>query len=161
MSSFSLPKNLLAIVVLIALAAIMSGLLVTGGPFHQRDLRMDEIRVRDLNELKRELAWYYRTHQKLPDSLDVLKQALSARNPGYARKVFQDPVTERPYEYTKVSGNRFSLCLHFQVDTRNGLVAQYYPGDLGAEHPKGRACYVLDATDSLPPPGVEVLESRR
>lgn len=154
MTNDKMPRMLLTVVTLLSTAAIIGGIAVTGGPFHQRELRMDEIRSNDLIQIKGYMTQYYSHNKTLPVSLDVLKEDLKSRLEITSNaQVFQDPVTEAPYQYRLLSPEQFSLCANFEVDTRKdtGTHSRFYytaPDAATEQHAKGPVCYTVRKSTS-------------
>ncbi|HEY9687967.1 MAG TPA: hypothetical protein V6C52_13410 [Coleofasciculaceae cyanobacterium] len=138
-----LPTTLWAIACVVIVISVMSGLLMTGGPFAQRAQRMDEHRTRDLSEIQRLLAEYYQMHQALPDSLDALSgDALAGPELENSRR---DPVSGNPYTYRKINMDTFELCATFETDTTRDRHHPYESpyGDAMDIHPIGYYCFPL------------------
>jgi hypothetical protein len=133
-----LPTALWAIACLVIVAAVIGGLITTGGPAAQRERRMDEHRARDLAEIQRLLANYYQTHRALPDSLEPLA------GPELER-FRRDPVSGKAYVYRKTGADTFELCAAFSTDTTRDRHRPYETpyGDALDTHPKGYHCFNL------------------
>lgn len=87
---------------------IVTGFFVAGSPTHQREVRMDERRIGDLQILQSEIINYWQLKEKLPANLDTLKSELSGFIPP------RDPQTNLPYDYAVIEPLKFKLCSTFQ-----------------------------------------------
>jgi hypothetical protein len=121
-----------SIVVLVAVAAAVW---VTGSPTAQRQARLDERRVSDLDEQEDAVENWFQEHGALPASLAAL-----ARQPGM-RLAIVDPETGSPYDYAATGARSYRLCARFSTDTalraRTGDLAR----DVHWAHGVGRQCF--------------------
>ncbi len=97
--------------VVVTVAAIVAGFVVTGSPWSARFARFDTTRVRDLQEIQKQVANYWQRTRSLPTSLDALADSIS----GYTAP--RDPETVQPYEYRILADLQFELCATFRTDT--------------------------------------------
>ncbi|MBM3257306.1 MAG: hypothetical protein FJY98_03170 [Candidatus Liptonbacteria bacterium] len=126
----------------VVLAAVIGGFMVSGSPMRARDLRFDEQRVGDLQNIQWQVVNYWQTKGKLPASLAELKDPIG----GYEAP--RDPLTDAAYEYS-VKGERvFSLCATFALPTRTdafgkSISESYYGPSTGDnwQHEEGRTCF--------------------
>ena len=132
---------LLKISSLLCVAAIVGGLWLTGGPGHQRQLRMDERRITQLNELSQQIDTFYNNHQALPTRLSEL-----AKGTMLEPTDFQDPETEESFGYQPKQGRQYELCATFNAPTRQRKYAYEPAGDKWA-HPAGRHCFPLQVPE--------------
>ena len=93
----------------IVLASIVAGFFIMGSPHTQRLLRYDQQRINDLQNLQAQVTNYYQTTEKLPESLDKLKDPL------VVARVQTDPETGADYGYTKTDELTFELCATFSL----------------------------------------------
>ena len=71
-------EGLLAVAVpLLAVVAVVRGLVMIGPLDEQRDRECDERRLSDIQRIVSCVELYYRTHQELPESLDTLAKQLA------------------------------------------------------------------------------------
>ena len=91
------------------LLAIASGFFIMGSPQTQRLLRYDQQRIEDLRSIQSQVTDYYRTAEKLPESLATLQDPLAG---GYIQN---DPETGASYEYNVLAPLRFELCATFNL----------------------------------------------
>ncbi len=107
----ALGKWLLVAAGVLAIGSIVGGFLLMGSPAHQRDLRMDQRRINDLQAIENAAQVHATGRGALPESL----QALVAR-PGLSLAT-RDPVSGQPYGYTVLDASRIRLCAVFATDT--------------------------------------------
>lgn len=139
---------------LLVLAAIVLGFVTVGSPQKQRDMRFDSQRVADLQNIQWQVVSYWQTKQKLPISLEDLKDPISGA------VIPMDPETKAAYAYSVKGPLTFSLCADFSrvsQDTKGrgefygGGVAYpsydmsiSYPGPIGDDnwkHDEGTTCF--------------------
>lgn len=171
----STPKNrwdtwLLVKSVILVLAAIVWSFTVMGGPASQRNLRLDQRRVEDLQSIQWQVISFWQQKEKLPVSLDEFKNPIS----GYM--VPQDPEFEKGnvYEYKKLGDKKFELCATFTLPIPKGWVeynkggygiapvptrdiavsSMPYPGGVNDswDHQVGRTCFERTIDPELYPP---------
>lgn len=142
------------------------GFSLIGSPVTQRDIQYDERRLSDFTNIKYDVDNFYQTNHQLPESLDQVR--------GYNTVTQRvDPVTNKPYDYHRVSTVSYDLCTTFSTDTklnptpnRSGMimtrpVGSYY---VDTTHIKGYDCvtYSLEAyliTPTPTPYAVDVMPS--
>jgi hypothetical protein len=95
---------------ILVLAVLVLGFIVVGSPMKQRQIRMDERRVSDLQTIQYQIIDYWRYKEELPKTTAELKNSIS----GFTAPL--DPETEAPYEYKVLSPFKFSLCTTFNQD---------------------------------------------
>lgn len=119
----------------LAIMTVIAGFLLIGSPSHNRELRLDNQRVMDLQNVQSEVISYWQREHKLPENLTLLNDPLS----GY--QVPTDPSTKSVYEYSKTSGNTFMLCATFSTAT--ATIGRTYPTDPEQifTHGAGRTCF--------------------
>ena len=120
------------------------GFSLTGSPSYQRDLRIDEQRVQDLQTIQWQIISYWQDKDRLPSSLADLTDAIS----GFVAPT--DPETGMMYVYTQEDDLTFTLCAMFQEASRGdqGLAMNIrYFGESMAlkedswEHEAGEVCF--------------------
>lgn len=91
---------------------------VMGSPFEQRKLRLDDRRIQDLQRIQWQVVNFYQQKEKLPESLEALKDPIS----GYALPV--DPEFQKGinYEYAVLDAKalKFKLCATFALPIPEG-----------------------------------------
>lgn len=152
--ALSLGKTLAVVFSLVALAGIVAGVMLDGGPGQQRKRRMDRVRLERLDQLQNGINAFYRAQKRLPDTAD-LKTA--QQNPDYAGffspENWQDPFARQPLRYQKTGPTTYTLCARFETDTQTAASSpdnpygNSYLGDRW-RHPAGDHCFPLNA----PPP---------
>lgn len=130
-------RNLLIAATLIVVATLVAALWVMESPSKQRDRRIDERRVEQLEAISDALDAWENNHQRLPASLGEL-----ANQPGLSIATV-DPVDGKPYEYQALSGWGYRVCARFATSTADRPI-----GDNGIGwyekrwmHPVGRHCF--------------------
>ncbi len=154
----------------IVLAAIVCAFMVMGSPFTQRQLRLDERRVSDLQMIQSQVITYWQQKEKLPTKLaDVATPISGATIP-------VDPEFEKGfvYVYRKTAPLTFELCATFSLPMPKG-VREYsygygagsvelpmkdvaspapYPGGANDswDHESGRTCFSRTIDKDIYPP---------
>lgn len=123
----------LVAVILVVVAAVVTGLIVSGSPERQRLLRADETRVSDLQRVSNSLQRYYRETGELPDDLNTLVNGWASAG------IPVDPETGSPYEYEVTGDGTFRLCAVFAHESR-----QNDPRQAFWNHTAGRDCVAQD-----------------
>lgn len=91
----------------VILAAMIASFFVIGSPGKQRDVRLDQDRLSDLQSIQSSLVNYWRDKGALPENLDALEDdIIGYRNP-------LDPVSGEAYEYAVSGELSFQLCATF------------------------------------------------
>lgn len=127
-----LPRLLFGVAMLVIAGAIATGLNMTGGPAHQRLIRLDETRIRDLDMLTERLRIRYQRDKNIPTSLQELDGSLP-----------KDPTSHANYDYRRMNDKTFKLCARFdtKTDELDGTGTYYYAPHGFREHPKGLHCF--------------------
>jgi hypothetical protein len=116
-------------------ATIAAAVMVMGAPDTQRQVRLDERRVQELQRLSEALETHAYRHGALPATLSEI-----TGRPGMAYAT-TDPVTGVPYRYQLDGPDEYRLCTHFDTDTSHTRArARPYGGDAWA-HPAGEHCF--------------------
>ncbi|MFP7722382.1 hypothetical protein [Lysobacter sp. A3-1-A15] len=127
--------RMLAIVAsVVVAAAVIAGIASIGLPGEQRQVRLDERRIEDLQRIVEAVELHHREHGRLPTDL----AAASAR-PGWDLALI-DPVSGEAYDYRPLQGKRFELCAVFASDSgeRDGRGGN---APLEWRHGAGRHCF--------------------
>lgn len=95
--------------VVVAVGAIVTGLVVTGGPAQGRKERRDELRLADLQALARLVQCLAGESGALPTDL-----AATAQCAGDLRRA--DPHSGTPYRFEALSSDSFRFCATFETD---------------------------------------------
>jgi hypothetical protein len=91
------------------LVSIVAGFFIVGSPAQQRLIRFDDQRVSDLQNLQGQIINHWTQKQKLPATLDELKDSISGFVPPL------DPVTHQSYQYQVATPLSFKLCASFAL----------------------------------------------
>ncbi len=101
------PKKIAIIVAVVIAASVIYGFSLFGSPAHQRDLRFDEQRASDLQQLQSSVSNYWQQKRQLPATLADLAAL------GYGEP--KDPESGVQYEYTVTGELSFGLCANFKT----------------------------------------------
>ncbi|MFA6397246.1 MAG: DUF5671 domain-containing protein [Candidatus Paceibacterota bacterium] len=103
---------------ILVLALIVWSFCVIGSPFKQRQLQLDEKRVQDLQNIQGQVISYWQQKEKLPASIDDLKNPLS----GYSLPVDPEFEKGKTYEYIVTDKTRlkFEVCADFSLPMPKG-----------------------------------------
>ncbi|MEK7612085.1 MAG: DUF5671 domain-containing protein [Patescibacteria group bacterium] len=122
--------------------AIISGFFVAGSPFRQREIRFDQTRVANLQEIQWRIVNYWQQKDVLPKTLADLEDSIS----GFI--VPQDPETGLPYEYNVQGALSFELCADFLRPATDAVIGRStpFPAVPGEgldtwNHPAGYFCF--------------------
>ena len=127
----SAGRALALAVIVVVIAALGMGLWASGSPGTQREFRLDERRVSDLQGITAAIDRHFEVHRSLPPDLGALAEA-----PG-SRLSTRDPVTGTAYEYEVVGERQFRVCASFAHDTATDTFRLAAPWWHGA----GRHCF--------------------
>lgn len=122
-------------VIVIVVAAILAGIVISGSPAEQRRLRADDRRVTDLQRVASALQIYYRSTRKLPPDLATLQNGWASA------EVPRDPDTGADYDYEVGGASSYRLCAEFARDSRPNAQPEFW------SHGEGRHCYTLDYSE--------------
>lgn len=126
---------------------IVFGFFTAGSPFAQRLKRFDERRVQDLQSIQSEVINYWQAKEKLPQTLDELRDDIR----GFAPP--RDPETGESYVYKVKTGLQFELCADFKTSNREASSPNiekalpaprdiYFPGyNENWLHDAGKMCF--------------------
>ena len=122
-------------VILVVIAAVIAGLVISGSPQEQRLLRTDDARVNDLQRLSSAIGRYYRETEGLPAELTTLL------NGWISQEIPRDPGTDAPYAYEPTSATAYRLCAEFSLESRPDRQPEFW------DHGAGRECFSFDYAD--------------
>ncbi len=144
--SLNFPTLLWIASALLILASIIAGLVITGGPGHQRQLKLDEKRTQRLEALYFQVNTYYQSEGQLPDTLEQMAARPSMK--GWSINT-TDPVTGEPFTYRPLSEKTYELCARFELASpKDGTdLAENYPYERSWTHPAGLYCFQLETKD--------------
>ena len=126
----------------VVIATIAAAIRTMGTPGQQRQVKLDDRRVEDLDRLDDSIREHFKVAERLPENLDVV-----AHQPG-TRLSTTDPVTKKPYEFTATGERTFELCAEFATDTAETPSRNWRAKDW--KHGRGRQCF--NRTIELPKP---------
>lgn len=95
--------------VALVVAAIITGFIVVGSPTKQRNIRFDNQRMSDLQNIQWQVVNYWQQKEKLPTALSDLNDPL------YGNIVPTDPETKAAYEYSMKGPLSFEICSTFAL----------------------------------------------
>ena len=128
---------------LVVIAAVVAGIASIGLPGAQRQARLDERRIEDLQRIVEAIELHHREHGQLPADL-----AAAASRPGWDLALL-DPVSGEAYDYRPLQGDRFELCAVFTTDS--GKRGSGWNAPLEWHHGAGRHCFKRDVRRSERP----------
>lgn len=130
----NLPKTLGWVAIAIMLVSFVGAFFVVDSPMTSRIRSYDNRRAQDLTNLRYTVQNYYGEKNKLPESLDQIKNS-------YQPSVsITDPKTNVLYEYQTTGTTTFQLCANFETSNKNRPVDYSYP-DAGFAYDPGRNCF--------------------
>lgn len=116
-------------------ATVVAAIVVMDSPDEQRQARLDERRVQDLQRLDHAIQAHARRHDAVPAALAVVTE-----RPGVNFAV-SDPVDGTPYVYEATGAWTYRLCARFATDTAR-LNARTRPhGGYDWAHAAGQQCF--------------------
>lgn len=121
---------------------IIAGFFIIGTPAEQRDIRMDEERISDLQEISYAIDLHYSDEESLPEDLSSIKDRYFSIN---------DPETNAPYEYRVIDENSYELCATFERGRINNEMRQRWEAGSEWDYTEGRNCFERDAEDIYKP----------
>jgi hypothetical protein len=131
-----LPKRLAWGVSAVILGSIAYGFILIGSPAHQRDLRFDDRRISDLQNIQSQTITYWQQKETLPSKLSDLTDNVSGFTPP------TDPDTHASYEYSVKGPLAFELCATFGTKSiSNGAPGQTPAFGDNWTHDPGRVCF--------------------
>jgi hypothetical protein len=133
------PRNVAWIVAAVVIAGVVAGFFIVGSPAEQRDRRLDEQRVEDLQMIQSQIINYWNKKGSLPDTLEEMEDDI------FGFVLPSDPETEEPYEYHILSDLTFDLCAEFKTKTRETFRGEFQPREKMIEqswaHDAGTVCF--------------------
>ena len=130
-------KIFIVTVISLIVAAVAYGLYLTGTPGFQRQVRFDERRIADLQQISRAVSSYHSQSGRLPETLEAL-EFLDFFVPSLS-----DPKTGESYEYRVASEVTYELCAVFEYDS-SIAVKPRFPGLESWEYKEGRQCFLRE-----------------
>lgn len=138
-------KVISIIIGVIALAAVIIGVIIAGSPQQARLEQFDQQRVTDLQNIEQAIINYASVQLKSSSTASsLLPTDLKAiSNPSYGNLFFNDPFTNQPYEYTVLSSDSYQLCAFFSASNLDTRSTAYPITTALWLHPKGKYCFDL------------------
>jgi hypothetical protein len=122
----------------IILGAITAGLFALGSPADERNRRVDQRRVVDLQRVAAAIDLYWTRYDRLPASVREL-----GGEPGIQINT-ADPETRAPYDYVPTDSATYEVCANFVNES--GEMSSNRRKNVWA-HGAGRQCFQLEAED--------------
>ncbi len=92
----------------------ISGIIVNPSPQHARNVKMDEKRIEQLQDLSEQIKEYHLKNAALPNQLsDLVEEKL------VFQETIEDPETHKVFEYQAISPNRYTLCATFYFEKKD------------------------------------------
>lgn len=138
--------HILLIVILtvfVSLAAVY-GFISGGSPFELRNKKFDQTRVTKIQALSTLIEGYFTKNRVLPQNIDDLFKD-QTNTYGYKREYYQDPETNRDFEYSSKGSYKYEICANFSEDPPKEESNNYYNSynNKFSEYQKGRYCFNL------------------
>jgi hypothetical protein len=127
---FTGRQRLAAVVTLVVMTAVITGIVILGSPAEERARRIDRRRVSDLQGMENAVNLYFAEHATLPVSVEEL-----SKQPGV--RIGSDPVTGVAYRYRPLGVEQFELCGTFDRTSTPRVLTGV---DLWG-HPAGDHCF--------------------
>lgn len=136
-SDSSLARTIGRVVMIVVAVFVVLGFIVAGSPTRQRDVRLDNERIQDLQVLQSQIVdRFWRGKGRLPTALAELEDDIS----GFQVPV--DPETADPYEYERLGTLQFQLCATFTLASQEfDPVARKLEFGGNWDHKEGRVCF--------------------
>jgi hypothetical protein len=106
---------------LFTIAFIVFGYFTVGSPQTERLRRFDERKISDLQQIQYQIIEFWRAKERLPNSLDELRDELRGFIPP------KDPETGENYEYRTISEFSFELCANFKASNKERKITAPKP----------------------------------
>ncbi|OHB14425.1 MAG: hypothetical protein A2431_03550 [Candidatus Zambryskibacteria bacterium RIFOXYC1_FULL_39_10] len=103
------------VMAVIILASIIWGFSVLGSPATQRNMKYDNTKIMNLQEIQWQVISYWQMNGALPTSLEQM-----ASNKEYFITVPTDPQNQKSYGYEKTGQMTFKLCAEFNNENTAG-----------------------------------------
>lgn len=133
--------------IVLAVAAIWYSFSILGSPMKQRQLRLDDRRVGDLQSIQYQIINFWQQKEKLPATLSELTDPFS----GWSLPVEPEFEKGKTYEYAVKGPLQFELCATFSQPMPKGWREYGYGGGISPMMPYYG--YEKDASVSYPYPG--------
>lgn len=142
----NLPRMFAWITSGVVLASIITSFFLVGSPAHQRDVRLDNQRVSDLQNIQSQIVSYWQQKDQIPAKQEDLSDSIS----GFVPPI--DPETGAAYEYVVKGVFEFDLCATFKTASMGTDTTDRYskplpigfsgdPYSQNWNHGAGRVCF--------------------
>jgi hypothetical protein len=147
----------ISIAALIVILSVGFGFSVLGSPRTQRLMRIDENKIRDLEQVQNQITNYWSQKGRLPQTLSELNDSIG----GFETP--KDPDTNADYVYQKTAVAGFKLCTTFNTDNMSDTDSPYpysYYGIRNSnwKHSKGNVCFDRTIDPELYPPRKTIMQ---
>ncbi len=140
--------------VLFVILSLATGFSVLGSPLTQRNLRFDNQRVTDLQNIQYQIVNYWQSKQVLPQTLSQISDSISGNY------IPLDPQSQVSYEYRPTGATSFELCTTFALPAPQSnarvSVPMPYPVANSVEenwqHQAGHSCFTRTIDPDRYPP---------
>lgn len=132
-SLFSNGKFLAILAGIIAIVAVVASIWINP-PSEIRARKLDQLRLRGLQDTENAITMYYRVHHALPAGFNVLDN----ENNRLTYKNWHDPETQQPLEYDIVNETSYKLCAVFSRSSDKEDNSYDYSF---RKHSAGRDCF--------------------
>lgn len=142
-----LSMSIAASVVAVVVASIIGAFFIIGSPQQQRLMRYDYQKVNDLQSMQWQITDFYQQKQRLPESLEELKDPLRGTT------IPEDPQADKgmAYAYRPLGALQFELCATFNTEneaTKDAAMARPVAVDVYVDpsmefwqHKAGEVCF--------------------
>ncbi|MDR0233942.1 MAG: DUF5671 domain-containing protein [Zoogloeaceae bacterium] len=129
-------KRLAVTVSAVVVASLIGAAYVLDSPMEQRQRKLDNSRLQNLEEIGDSVKLYAKNHQALPPDLATLEE--EAKHP-----LPTDPDTGERYEYQTLDATSYQLCAVFSLPSRDedGLRRQTHYRTWERTHAAGKQCF--------------------
>ncbi|MDO8523530.1 MAG: DUF5671 domain-containing protein [bacterium] len=110
--------------------AIGVGIYITGSPYQERRVRLDQEKVNELSGIQNAVIRYWEEKKKLPESLTDTD----------IRTYVRDSESIKEYEYKILNKETFSLCAEFKTSDKQDQDVKQYGLNKWA-HEAGKVCF--------------------
>src|SRR3989338_3079737 len=154
-------RHIIGIVILTVVIVVVGvwGVYISGSPMENRNIRYDEIRLRDLDRITTAVNSYAQDNYRLPVTINQLLGNRPKTGLPYLKKEPKDPKSKVNYSYRIVTTTSYELCAVFDTSSesiqqrKTGIsenlsdYSSYYGED--KSHPKGRYCFTKTTHEYL------------
>ncbi len=139
-----------AIFITIAVAALVTSFTLIDSPKKARELREDSERTNGLRSISYAVTDFYRSNERLPQTLDELVDDFKLRE-----EILLDPVSEEKYEFKILGSQKYELCAVFMYSDEDKNSRDRFV-DPEWTHTAGRQCFEIDISKKEDYPFSEV-----